>query len=237
MRPRVMVLACLWLWPGLAAAQLPPAAAYVDRPVVSVAIDVEGRISTEPGLMEAVQTRTGAPLTMADVRETITHLYNLGRFEDVRVEAEAAPNGVALRYVLSPIHTVTRILFKGQLGLSEGMLRGRMVERFGETPPLARAADVSGNTSVPIEELRPLLKTSQGDVFVASKLGAIAGAISQLYKTKGFASVQVDSAVNEVTTGLVRPAAVIKEGPRVLVGGVTLSGNAAIPSERLTPLL
>ncbi len=448
MRPRVMVLACLWLWPGLAAAQLPPAAAYVDRPVVSVAIDVEGRISTEPGLMEAVQTRTGAPLTMADVRETITHLYNLGRFEDVRVEAEAAPNGVALRYVLSPIHTVTRILFKGQLGLSEGMLRGRMVERFGETPPLARAADVSavlqalyhergylrgsvvaappllehdpdratlifevtagprttiahatitgrpidpaaaiearlqiqpgqpyqpgelvtrladyvtamrhrryyeataaaqlpvftddrtradvtvdiqpgplvtvaltgdplpkdkiaelvpieregsvdqdlledsalrikdylnqlgywkaevtpperrdagggltvvfhvtrgrlyhvgpgaidvaGDKSVPIEELRPFLKMSQGDVFVASKLGAITIAISQVYKTKGFATVQVDSAVNEVGEGLVRPAITITEGPRVIVGSVTVTGNQAIPADRLTPVL
>src|SRR5260221_12574863 len=132
-----MVLACLWLWlwPGLAAAQLPPAAAYVDRPVVSVAIDVEGRISTEPGLMEAVQTRTGAPLTMADVRETITHLYNLGRFEDVRVEAEAAPNGVALRYVLSPIHTATRIRFKGQLGLSEGMRPARLRDAFARPPP------------------------------------------------------------------------------------------------------
>ena len=39
---------------------------------------------------------------MADVRETITHLYSLGRFEDVQVEAETrADGGVALRYVLS----------------------------------------------------------------------------------------------------------------------------------------
>lgn len=442
------VLVFLGLTPGAAYAQLPSAAAYVDRSVASVTIEIEGRTSTDAVLMEGVQTRTGAPLKMADVRETITHLYNLGRFEDVRVEADAAPGGVALRYVLSPIHTVTKILFKGQLGLSEGMLRGRMVERFGETPPLARAADVaaalvelyhdrgylqaavaalppvlehdpdratlafdvtagprttiahvtitghpldppgaiesrlqiqpgqpyqpgelatrladyvtamrhrryyeadasplvpvftddrthadvsvdirpgplvtveftgdplpkdkiaelvpieregsvdqdlledsavrikeylnqlgywkadvpaperkeadgrltlvfhvtrgrlyhlapggidvSGNTSVPVEELRLFLKTSQGDVFVASKLGAITGAISQLYKTKGFATVKVDSAANEVGEGLVRPAIVVKEGPRVLVAGVTLNGNQAIPSERLMPLL
>ena len=145
MRPSCsLVLLVLALLPGAAYAQQPPAAAYVDRPVASVSIEIEGRKSVDPGLEEAVQTRTGAPLKMADVRETITHLYSLGRFEDVQVEADDAPNGgVALRYVLSPIHTVTQVSFKGDLGLSEGTLRGRMFERFGATPPLARAGDVA----------------------------------------------------------------------------------------------
>ena len=81
---------------------------------------------------------------MAEVRETITHLYSLGRFEDVRVEAAATPDGgVALRYVVDPIHTVTRVEFRGQLGLSEGTLRSRMVDRFGQTPPASRATDVA----------------------------------------------------------------------------------------------
>jgi len=441
--------ALLWLSPGSACAQLPPAAAYVDRPVASVAIEIEGRPSTDPGLNDAVQTRTGAPLKMGDVRETITHLYSLGRFEDVRVEADsAADGGVALRYVLAPIHTVTRVIFKGELGLPEGLLRGRMTERAGETPPLARAADVaaaleelyhergylrasvaiapplvehdpdratlvfemnpgprtviarstitgrplepaaaiqsrleiapgapyqpgelqrhladyvaklrrnryyeasatmarlvfnedrsraevtvdiqpgalvtveftgdplppdkitelvpieregsvdqdlledsarritdylnqqgywkaevptperkeaagrltlvftvkrgrlyyvapggievSGNASVPVDELRPLLKLSQGDVFVRSKLDAIAGAITQHYKTRGFATVRVDAATQEESDGLVKPVIVIKEGPRVAIGTVTVTGNKAIPTDRLTPLL
>jgi outer membrane protein insertion porin family len=420
---RGVLAVCVFFWLcRVAAAQLPPAAAYVDRPVAAVAIEIEGRASTDPGLLEAVQTRTGAPLKMTEVRETITHLYSLGRFEDVRVEAEAAPNGgVSLRYVLSPIHTVTRVVFHGDLRLSEGALRGRMIERFGETPPLVRAADVAaalqelydergylqasvkigtpivehdpdratlvfdvtagprttiarsaitgrpidpaaavqsrlqivpgqpyqpgelrarladyvtvmrhrryyqasataqppvfnedrtradvtvdvqpgplvtveftgdplpkekiaelvpieregsvdqdlledsarritdyldqqgywkadvtpperkeadgsltlafhvkrgrlyhvapggievtGNNSITIDELRPILKMAQGDVFVSSKLGAIAGALSQLYKTRGFASVQVDSAANEVGEGLVKPVIVVK---------------------------
>ena len=439
----------LWLSPGVALAQLPPAAAYVDRPVASIAIEIEGRASTDPGLNDAVQTRTAAPLKMADVRETITHLYSLGRFEDVRVDAETAPGGgVALRYVLSPIHTVTKVIFQGELGLPEKMLRSRMIERAGEAPPLARAADVaaaleglyhergflrasvtsapplvehnpdratlvfevkpgpriiiarstitgrpleiagaiqerlqslpgqpyqpgelrtrladyvtalrhrryyeasaaalpplfnedrtradvtvdiqpgplvtiaftgdplpkdkidelvpieregsvdqdlledsarriteylhqlgywkaevapperkeadgrltlvfnvkrgrmyhvapggaevSGNSSVPLEELRPLLKLSEGDVFVRAKLDAGAGAIAGVFRTRGFASVQVDVAVNEEGDGLVKPVIVIKEGRRVVVGGITIAGNQAIPADRLTPLL
>lgn len=448
-RSAVIIFVLLWLSQGLAEAQQPPAAAYVDRPVASFAIEIEGRTSTDPGLSDAVQTRTGAPLKMEDVRETITHLYSLGRFEDVRVEAENAPGGgVALRYVLSPIHTVTKVIFKGELGLPEGLLRGRMSERAGNTPSLARAADVAaaledlyrergylrasvktappiiehdpdratlvfevtpgprtviarsivtgrplepaakiqarleimpgqpyepgelrrrladyvttlrhrryyeasanaappafnedrtradvtvdiqpgplvtieftgdplpkdkldelvpieregsvdqdlledsarriteylnqlghwkaevapperreadgrltlvfnvkrgrlyhvapgavevtGNASVPVEELRPLLKMDEGDVFVRSKLDAMTGAIAQLYKTRGFAAVQVNSGVNEEGDALVKPVVVIKEGPRVVVGAVAISGNQAIPADRLTPLL
>jgi outer membrane protein insertion porin family len=448
-RRRVLACALAWLCPSAASAQAPAASAYVDRTVSAVAIVIEGRPSTDPGLSEAVQTLPGAALKMTDVRESIAHLYNLGRFEDVRVEAEAsAGGGVSLRYVLSPIHTVTRVLFQGQLGLSEGMLRGRMIERFGETPPLARAADVTatleelyqergylrssvkvappivehdpdratlvfdvnagprtlirnstiagrpleaaaaiqarlqilpgepyqpaelrarladyvtslrhrryyeaaaaaqpprftddrtgadvtvdvqpgplvtiqftgdplprdkiaelvpieregsvdqdlledsarritdylnqqgywkaevvaparkeaegqltlvfqvkrgrlyhvapggievtGNLSMPIEELRPLLKVSQGDVFVSSKLGAIEGAITQLYKTRGFATVQLESAANDAGEGLVKPVIVVREGPRVVIGSITISGNQAIPADLLKPVL
>ena len=74
-------------------------------------------------------------------------------------------------------------------------------------------------------------------MFVASKLGAITAAISQIYKIRGFASVQVDAAVNEAGPGLAKPVIVIKEGPRVLVGAVAVTGNQAIPTARLTAAL
>ena len=435
--------------PSGVVAQPPAAAGFVDRPVASVVLAIEGRNSTDPGLLDAVQTRVGAPLTMADVRETITHLYSLGRFDDVRVEADSAPDGgVALRYVLDPLHTVTQVTFRGDLGLSEGLLRDRMTQRFGARPPLVRAADVAteleqlyrergyltasvrvaqpilehnpesatlvfeakagprtmiaqssvaghpldtvpqiqsrleiqpgqpyqpgplrtkladyvtamrrrrhyeadatvkaekfnedrtnvdlvvnvepgplvsveftgdpvpkdkiaelvpieregsvdqdlledsarritdylnqqgywkaqvapperkeaagtltiafhvtrgrlyrvapggvevtGNQSIPIDEIRPLLKLSQGDLFVASRLGAIEGAIKQLYRTKGFATADVTSAANDVGDGLVKPVVGVKEGPRVVIGSVTISGNRALATERLKPIV
>jgi outer membrane protein insertion porin family len=432
-----------------AAAQEPAAAAYVNRPVSSIAVIIEGRPSAEPALLSAVQSKQGAPLTMADVRETITHLFSLGRFEDVRVEAESATDGgVALRYVLDPIHTVTKVEFRGQLGLPEGLLRSRMIERFGPTPPISRAADVAaslqqlyrdegylsasvtlgepiiehdpdratlvfdvtagprttiasstiaghplepaaqiqarlqigpgqhyrpaelrkrledlvtsmrhrryyqasagvanaivhdnqaqvdltvsvqsgplvtvqfsgdplakdkiaelvpieregsvdqdlledaahritdyltqqgywkaevgtpsrresdgtltltfaikrgrlyrvapggiqigGNQFVSIDELRPLLKMPAGEPFVASRLSAIESAITQLYRTRGFATMEVASATNEVGEGLVQPVITIKEGPRVVVGAIGLTGNQAIATDRLMPVI
>jgi outer membrane protein insertion porin family len=127
-----------------AAAQQPPGAPFVGLRVDSVELAIEGQPSDDASLKLAIQTRTGQPLSMIDVRETIAHLYSFGRFEDVQVDAQhTATGGVALRYMLEPIHVVTRVEFKGDLGVSEGTLRSRMADRFGATPPLSRAADVA----------------------------------------------------------------------------------------------
>jgi outer membrane protein assembly complex protein YaeT len=383
---------------------------------------------------------------MADVRETITHLYSLGRFDDVRVEAEMDPDGVHLRYRLEPIHTVTHVEFHGALGLPAGALRSRMVDRFGATPPVTRAADVAATLEqlyqdhgylrasvrpappvlqhepdratlvfdvdagpqarvgaitllgspldaqravlsrlglaegapyepaalrrklddyvasmrhrgyyeavateqpkvsadqtevtvtvqvtpgplvtvkfdgdqlpkakladlVPIEregsvdpdliedssarirdylrqqgywkadvtssqqeqagkltivfnvsrgllyrvaeggievtgakamspaDMKPLLKMSPGEPFVASRLDAIVGAIRAEYQARGYAQVKAESALNETAPGVVRPAIVVTEGPRTTIGEVTVAGNTAVPTAELLSLI
>jgi outer membrane protein assembly factor BamA len=124
--------------------QQPAAAAYVGERVASVSLLIEGRPTTEPALSDVIATPVGAPLSLTDVRETITHLYSLGRFDDVQVDAEHTPDGgVALRYLLTPIHAVSDVEFKGNLGVSESALRRRMTDRFGPTPRIGLAADVS----------------------------------------------------------------------------------------------
>jgi outer membrane protein assembly complex protein YaeT len=66
---------------------------------------------------------------------------------------------------------------------------------------------------------------------------AIEGAIEQVYKTRGFAALQLTSAVNDIGSGLVRPVIAIQEGPRVVVGQVAIAGNTSVPGERLRPVL
>ncbi len=119
---------------------------YLGKPVGSVRLVVEGRDTGDPMLLGLVETRTGAPLSMAQVRESVTHLFSLGRFDDVRVDATLAGAGVALVYELSPIHPVTRIEFVGIRdagGVDEGRLREAATERYGSAPPLGRAVDVA----------------------------------------------------------------------------------------------
>lgn len=439
------VLMVLCVWTASAAAQQPPATAFVGRPIAGVVVAIEGRSVIEPALVHVLQTKVGEPLRMLDVRETITHLYSLGRFDDVRVEAEDSAGGrVALRYVLQPIHTVTKVVFRGALGVPEDALRERMSDRFGQTPAGSRADDVAayleqlyqergylsgavkaapaiiehdphratlvfevasgprttiaratitgrplesagsiqarlkiqpgqpyepselrarldefvtgmrrrrhyeaaanvqsasfnadrtqvdlaidvqpgplvtvqftgdplpknkiaelvpveregsvdqdlledsarritedlnqqgywkaevkpperreadgqltivftvnrgsvyrvapggveitGTQSIPVETLRPLVRLEQGDPYVASRLGAIEGAIKQMYRTQGFATADVQSAANETGEGLVKPIVVVREGPRVVIGEVSVAGNTSIPTDRL----
>jgi outer membrane protein insertion porin family len=137
-------------WPVLAtlALALPVHAdvsVFLGRPVASVRLVVEGRDTTDPSLTQVIETQTGQPLLMAQVRETITHLFSLGRFEDVRVDAMLEGERVALRYDLSPIHPIRTIRFAGAgaPGIDRGALRQAIVDRYGVSPPIGRAADMT----------------------------------------------------------------------------------------------
>ena len=102
---RWILLACLLSAAAPAAAQPPPGAAapttavpsqagpaagaatYVGKPIEQVQVFVEGQPTADAALTDLLETRVGSPLSMADVRESIAHLYSLGRFQDVRVDA------------------------------------------------------------------------------------------------------------------------------------------------------
>src|ERR1700730_7240279 len=119
---------------------------YLGKPVVSVRLSTEGRETTDVALVQVVATRVGPPLAMAEVRESLTRLFSLGRFEDVRVDASMSGGGVALVYELSPIHPVTKITFTGTLdapGVDVGQLRRAVLDRYGTSPPLGRTADLT----------------------------------------------------------------------------------------------
>lgn len=131
-----------------------PAAAYIGKPIVEVRILSEGRPIEDPAAAALIETRVGQPLSMTAVRESITHLFGLGRFQDVRVDASDVPGGVLLQYDLIPLHSVQRVDFrlapgvaaggkaKG-LGLDKDLLRHTMANRFGATPPVGRANEAA----------------------------------------------------------------------------------------------
>ncbi|HJZ77282.1 MAG TPA: POTRA domain-containing protein [Vicinamibacterales bacterium] len=119
---------------------------YIGRPIASVKLFTEGRETTDPVLTSIVETAPGASLSMLEVRESVAHLFSLGQFEGVSVDAELENGRVALRYELIPIHPVTNIRFAGALGgpgIDPGAMRRAIVDRYGVTPPLGRVADMT----------------------------------------------------------------------------------------------
>jgi outer membrane protein insertion porin family len=121
-----------------------PIRVFVGQRVVEVDLFAEGRPVDDPMIRGLVETHVGSPLSMVEVRESITHIFGLGRYQDVQVDATAAPGGLALRYNLVPLHTVQRMDFHGtpSLGLPEDQLRGAVVSRFGASPPPGRAPEI-----------------------------------------------------------------------------------------------
>ena len=107
---------------------------YVGKPVLEVRFVSEGRPVPDSALLDLVETRVGPPLSMRQIRESLLHLFTLGRFQDVQVDATPLQQGVALRYELIPLQVVERLKFQGLLGLSRGRLRDTIVERYGPNP-------------------------------------------------------------------------------------------------------
>src|SRR5687768_792651 len=124
-------------------AQPPDISSLVGRTITATELVLEGSPEGTEQVREFVETTPGKPLAMAEVRETIAHLFSLGRYQDIQVEAFAEGNGIRVRYNLVPIHSVQRVEFRGELGLSSGTLRDAITERFGPTPSATRATEVA----------------------------------------------------------------------------------------------
>ena len=119
------------------------ASAQTSPTVIAIDVQQEGEAVKDPLVLSLLQTRSGMPLAIADVRESITHLISLTRYEDVQVYEDPAPGGVRLRYLLFPVHLVDRLEFRGTLAIDESALRRVVVQRFGNAPVASRAEEVA----------------------------------------------------------------------------------------------
>lgn len=130
-------------------AQVPPGAAgvkvspFIGRTIVRAELVIDGQVSTDEALLGFIETRPGTPLSMLEVRETIAHLFSLGRYQQIYVEATADPGGVALRFNVVPVDVIERIEFRGNVNLDSGNLRRAISDRFGNTPAASRASNAA----------------------------------------------------------------------------------------------
>jgi outer membrane protein insertion porin family len=115
---------------------------YLGRTITDLRVEIAGVPATDAAVLELIETRVGEPLAMLDVRGTIDHLVGLGRFEDVRVLAAPADQGVTVRWQLTPLRRITRVTVAGEPVLSASAIRAELSERFGALPSANRVADM-----------------------------------------------------------------------------------------------
>jgi outer membrane protein assembly factor BamA len=166
--------AAVW-WAALGLVLFPSGAVadvadYLGQTVASVRLTIEGRATLDNRLLRIVETRVGRPLSMRDVRESLTHLYSLGRFERAAARAEMGDGGVALVYELVPTHPIERIRFSGRLqapDIDENRLRAVIADRYGASPPPGRTADMAALLQERLRELGYLRAHVEGRIEVA----------------------------------------------------------------------
>ena len=104
---------------------------FVGKPVLGVDLVSDGRPLRDAAVLALVETRVGAPLSMRQVRESVTHLFSLGRFENIEVGGSVRDGGVVLQYVLAPLQLVERIEVDGRPGVSAAELRRAVTDAHG----------------------------------------------------------------------------------------------------------
>jgi outer membrane protein insertion porin family len=126
------------LWAAFAA--LVPLAAAADqtahlgRTITDVRVEIAGLQVSDTNVLSLIETRVGEPLAAHSVRTTIDHLVGLGRFEDVRVSAAPSDQGVALRWLLTPVRRIAKITVTGQAVLPASAIRTELADRHGALP-------------------------------------------------------------------------------------------------------
>jgi outer membrane protein assembly factor BamA len=135
-------LSVVGVGPGMAARALaqPPAdlSMLLGQTVTAIQVEIEGQPVTDPALLALLEVQVGAPLQGEAVRESLTHLFTSGRFEDVAVTAEPESGGVRIVFGLIPVHPIDRMEFRGSLGLDRRTLERGVLEQFGGRASTAR---------------------------------------------------------------------------------------------------
>jgi outer membrane protein insertion porin family len=209
MRLAVCAVCALLLVAGAAPARA-DVGDYLGKEISSVRLELENKEVDDPELQELVVTRPGAALSMIDVRETLSRLFSLGRFEDVLVRADEDGARVRLVYDLVPMHPVDKIEFTGadgSPGIDTGRLRRDLVARYGISPAVGRAPD--------------LVLLVEEDLNAEGYLHPVVTPHAELRHAPDRATLVFQ----------------IDPGPRTTFGDIDITGTPGLPREELLKLL
>src|SRR5215475_486837 len=90
-------------------------------------IEIRGNKRIElPAIAGRLTLKVGDPYTPESVRGQIKILYDSGYFEDVQVETESVPGGIALTFLVREKPFITEIVFDGNEELSDEKLKEKI---------------------------------------------------------------------------------------------------------------
>lgn len=190
--------------------EAPKAAPAAPQPVTGDAIkeiDFRGarRIPTDT-LKAMIMSKVGDIYTEEAIRRDFMTLWNSGRFEDIRVETEPDPTGgLILRFVLTERRVIRSINYEGIHTVTVSEILDRFKER---------------KVGLVVE--------SQYD---PSKVQLAAIVLKEFLGERGRQYAQVDPVIEQIPPSSLKVTFSVKEGPKVKVGAITVTGNQTMKSK------
>ena len=172
------------------------------RRIERIEVKGHGRVSADD-VRATVKLRTGQYCTDRAVTQDVQALWDLGYFNDIRVEAEAVGKGsVLLTYVIDERPAIAEIAFDGNEELEDSSLEEKVTLRKGSVlsePAVKRQLDK----------------------------------LLELYAEKGFFLAKVDYALDPLPNDQVRVRYVVDEGDEVAVRRIRFIGNENIDDSEI----
>jgi outer membrane protein insertion porin family len=119
---------------GMVALLLPGIGPYLlsaeESPQKILSIEVRGNKRIEdPAIRGRLTLKAGDPYTAEALRAQIRLIYEMGFFEDVQIETDPTPNGVAVAFIVKEKPFITDVVFDGNENFSEDKLKEKVTIR------------------------------------------------------------------------------------------------------------
>jgi outer membrane protein insertion porin family len=108
-----------------------PGSLKAEETAESVAsVDIRGNKRIEDQAIRGRLTlKAGEPYTVDAIRDQIRIIYEMGFFEDVQIETDRVPNGVAVAFIVKEKPFITEVVFDGNENFSDDKLREKITIR------------------------------------------------------------------------------------------------------------
>ena len=151
--------------------------------------------------------KVGDPYDPAAIRANFQKLWDVGLLEDLRIEAERAPDGVTLVIRIEERSVVKEVEFTGNKKLSTSQIKDALKENKVEV-----------KAGAPLN-LRDIARQRS--------------AIADMYVAQGFRSATVDYRIDDISKTEKKVVFIIDEGDKVKIESITFTGNPNVSAQSL----
>lgn len=214
--------ATLDLRPGAAAPQtpasplagaLPPAPELRTTPgadskerIAEIAVR-GGRTVTAETVSFYLGVKAGDPYDLETLRRAFSKLWESGLFEDLRLERESVPGGARVVAVVVERPRIGDLEFRGNKKLTTSQLKDKLKE---------------GKVEIRVGSPLSLSDVSKGK-----------GVLIEAYRTDGFRSAVVDTALEPMGENEKRVVFLVDEGDKIKIESIDFTGNTVFSDRRL----